>query len=221
MGDLIFGNRGYYFISMCLIVLAILMFILMFEKRKPRAREIVILAVMITLAVISRTIFFMAPQFKPMAAVIVIAGVAFGKQSGFLCGALSAFISNIFFGQGPWTPWQMIAFGLIGFLAGVIFHKSLGEKKLEGKDVVAICVYSCAAIVVLYGLIMDTATVVMSTDNPKVEVFLVAYGTGFIYNIIHAASTVLFLVFLAEPMLRKINRIKNKFGMFQECKSIK
>ena len=65
MGDLIFSNRGYYFISMCLIVFGILMFILMFEKRKPRAREIVILAVMITLAVISRTIFFMTPQFKP------------------------------------------------------------------------------------------------------------------------------------------------------------
>ena len=80
--------------------------------------------------------------------------------------------------------------------------------------------HSCAAIVVPYGLIMDTATVVMSTDSPKVETFLVAMGLD-LYNIIHAASAVLFLVFLAEPMLRKINRIKNKFGMFRECRSIK
>lgn len=216
MGDFILGSRSYYFASICLIILAICMFAFMFEKRKPRAREIVVLSVMISLAIISRTIFFMTPQFKPMAAIVIITGVAFGRQSGFLCGALAAFLSNIFFGQGPWTPWQMIAFGLIGFFAGMIFHKSLEKKNVQRRELVLLCIYGVISIMLIYGLIMDSATVIMYTESPKVAAFIAAYATGFVYNVIHAVSVVIFLVLLAQPMIKKINRIKNKFGLFRD-----
>ena len=115
--------RGYYFTSMCIIVISIFIFLWSFEKRKPKTREIVTLAVMTALAVVGRLAFFMTPQVKPCAAIIIITGVMLGRQSGFLCGALTAFVSGFFFGQGPWTPWQMIAFGIIGFLSGVLFSK--------------------------------------------------------------------------------------------------
>ena len=65
----------------------------------------------------------MLPQFKPCVAIIIITGIMLGKQAGFLCGALTAFVSDFFFGQGPWTPWQMFAFGIIGFISAIVFQK--------------------------------------------------------------------------------------------------
>ena len=178
--------RGYYFTSMCIIVISIFIFLWSFEKRKPKTREIVTLAVMTALAVVGRLAFFMTPQVKPCAAIIIITGVMLGRQSGFLCGALTAFVSGFFFGQGPWTPWQMIAFGIIGFLSGVLFSKK-NIKYAYNKWIISI--YGFLATFVIYGFILDTATVFMYTDTPKTETFVATYLSGIGFNLIHAAST--------------------------------
>ena len=115
------GDRNYWFVSMSLIILAIWLFFSLFESRKPRAREIVPIAVMSAIAAIGRFAFAMLPQFKPVAAIVIITGMSFGPEAGFLTGAVSALVSNFFFGQGPWTPWQMFAFGVLGFLAGLLY----------------------------------------------------------------------------------------------------
>jgi hypothetical protein len=113
----------FYLLALGIILAALALIIVRFEGRRPRAREIVVLAVMTALAVVGRAAFFMLPQFKPVAAIIIIAGVALGAESGFLVGVLTAFVSNFMFGQGPWTPFQMLAFGLIGLLAGLLFYR--------------------------------------------------------------------------------------------------
>lgn len=97
-------------------------FILVFDKRRPQARELVPIAVMAAIAVVGRTVFEIIPlpNFKPCSAIIIITAVAFGPEAGFLTGALTAFVSNFIFGQGPWTPWQMFTWGLVGFLAGIL-----------------------------------------------------------------------------------------------------
>lgn len=91
-------------------------FILVFDKKKPQARELVPIAVMAAIAVVGRTVFEIIPlpNFKPCSAIIIITAVAFGPEAGFLTGALTAFVSNFIFGQGPWTPWQMFTWGLVG-----------------------------------------------------------------------------------------------------------
>ena len=71
----------------------------------------------------------MTPQVKPCAAIIIITGIALGKKAGFLTGAMTAFVSNFFMGQGPWTPWQMVAFGLLGYIFGTAYSISLINKK--------------------------------------------------------------------------------------------
>lgn len=78
---------------------------------------------LIAVATAGRAAFFMLPNFKPVLAIVIISGAALGKESGFLVGAMSAFVSNFLFGQGPWTPWQMIAMAVVGYLAGLIFHR--------------------------------------------------------------------------------------------------
>ena len=115
-----FGDRKYYLCSLILIVYSIIPFLLSYEKRKPQARELVTIAVMCAIAVASRAAFIMLPHFKPMLGIIMITGMAFGAEAGFLTGALAAFVSNFIFGQGPWTPWQMFAYGIGGLLAGLL-----------------------------------------------------------------------------------------------------
>ena len=115
-----FGDRKYYLCSLLLIIYSMIPFFLSFEKRKPQARELVSIAVMCAIAVVSRAAFMMLPHFKPMLGIIMITGMAFGAEAGFLTGALGAFVSNFLFGQGPWTPWQMFGYGIGGLLAGLL-----------------------------------------------------------------------------------------------------
>ena len=116
-------GRWYFLTSTLIIIETMLPFFFLFETRKPQARELVIIAVMCALAAVSRIAFSFLPNFKPITGIIMITGIAFGPQAGFLTGAIAAFASNFFFSHGPWTPWQMFAYGFGGFLAGIVFHK--------------------------------------------------------------------------------------------------
>ncbi len=92
----------------------------------------------------------MLPQFKPVVAIVIISGVAFGGESGFLVGAVSMLVSNLMFGQGPWTPWQMFAAGIIGFIGGILFKKGL-----LGRTRTSLCIYGFIATMVIYGGLMN------------------------------------------------------------------
>ncbi|MFQ9516266.1 MAG: ECF transporter S component [Eubacterium sp.] len=205
------NGREYYLISILIIVASIIIFMWSFERRKPQTREVVVLAVMTAFAVVGRIMFFMTPQFKPCAAIIIITGIMLGKEAGFLCGALTAFVSDFFFGQGPWTPWQMAAFGIIGFVSALIFYGKM-RKLAENKWV--LCTYGFFMTFVVYGVILDTATVFMYTDEPTISAFLTTYASGIVFNGVHGASTVLFLWFLSAPLMKKLERIKLKYGMY-------
>ena len=102
-------GRWYYLISTMIIIELMLPFFFRFEARRPQARELVILTVMAALAAVSRVAFSFSPFLKTITGIIMITGIAFGPEAGFLTGAVAAFASNFFFSQGPWTPWQMFA----------------------------------------------------------------------------------------------------------------
>ncbi len=208
IGVFYLGNKKYYFISLLMILETLIPFGMIFEGRKPEARELIVISVLCAIAVAGRAAFYMLPQFKPAAAVIIICGVCFGGETGFLAGAIVGFVSNFFFGQGPWTPWQMFAFGLIGFIAGICFRKGLLRKTRT-----SLCVFGAAAALILYGGIMNPATVIIWQDKPTVQMFVSAYVMGVPFDLVHAASTAFFLWFIAEPMIEKIDRIKVKYGL--------
>lgn len=217
-GIFFLNDRSDIFISMCIIGLSMIPFCMVFEGRNPQAREILLIAVMAAIAVVGRMAFFMVPQFKPVTAIVIIAGVGLGAEAGFLTGAMAGFVSNFFFGQGPWTPWQMFSFGIIGFLAGLIFSKSKsrrGSRKAEYIHVFILCVFGGLATLIIYGLLMDTSTVFMASQEFSWETFMAVYISGFPFNVIHAVSTVIFLFFLALPMERKLDRIKKKYGILE------
>ncbi len=207
LGITFFEGRRYYFISMLLIFECMLPFALTFEWRKPPARELVIIAVLCSLAVIGRLVFFMVPQFKPMIGIVIIAAIAFGGQTGFLVGATSAFASNFFFGQGPWTPWQMLAVALIGLIAGTIFHRGKQRKSL-----LAITLYGALSTFFVYGFLMNSYTALSISSGEEISVFLTTFAFAFVFDLIHALATAIFLTILTSPLLEKFERIKLKYG---------
>lgn len=204
------GDRKYYFISMLIVLETMLPFFMIFEGRKPQARELVVISVMCALGVAGRAAFFMLPEFKPVAALVIISGVAFGGESGFLVGAVTMLVSNIMFVQGPWTPWQMFAMGIIGFLAGVLFRKGLLRRSR-----LPLCIFGGLATLIIYGGLMNPASVIMYNDHPTWPMFLSAYLLGFPFDLVHASATVIFLWLISRPMLEKLDRIKVKYGLIE------
>lgn len=210
-GDYYLNDRKYYFISMLIILETMLPFVLLFEQRKPQARELIVIAVLCAIAVAGRAAFFMLPQFKPVLALCIIAGVAFGGESGFLVGVMTAFVSNFFFGQGPWTPWQMFAFGIIGFLAGVLFKKGFLRRNR-----ISLCIFGGLSAILIYGGIMNPASVLMYQSTVTREMIVTAYLMGFPMDVVHAVATVFFLWIISRPMLEKLDRIKVKYGLLTD-----
>lgn len=209
-GIVVLDDRQYYLISLLILAVTILPFFLVFESRRPMARELVTISTLSAIAVAGRAAFFMLPQFKPVTAIVIITGVTLGPEAGFLVGAVSGFVSNFFFGQGPWTPWQMFCFGIIGFLAGILVQKRLLCHKRW-----ALCLFGGAATLLIYGGIINIGSVIMFSGTLSWKTLLAAYASGLPFDLVHAASTVIFLFFLANPMIEKIQRIQVKYGLLE------
>ena len=201
-------GRKYYFISLLILLECMLPFFLIFEGRRPQARELVLIAVLVAMNVAGRAAFFMLPEFKPVVAMTILAGVAFGGETGFLVGAMTMLVSNMLFSQGPWTPWQMFAMGIVGWLAGVLYRKGVLRRSR-----LSLCVFGVFCSTVVYGGIMNPASALMWAGKLSWPILLSYYITGIPVDLVRAAATAAFLLLGAEPMLEKLDRIKTKYGL--------
>ena len=208
IGVYYFDGRKYYFISLLILLECTLPFFLIFEGRKPQARELVLIAVLVALNVAGRAVFFMLPEFKPVVAMTILAGVAFGGETGFLVGAMTMLVSNMFFGQGAWTPWQMFAMGIIGWLAGVLYRKGVLRRSR-----ISLCIFGVIASTIVYGGIMNPASALMWAHTINWNIIKSYYLTGVPIDLVRAIGTFVFLWLGAEPMLEKLDRIKTKYGL--------
>lgn len=208
VGTVYLDDQKYIFISLLVLLECMLPFFLVFEGRKPQARELVIIAVLCAVAIAGRTLFMALPQIKPVLAIVIISGVAFGGETGFMVGAVTMLVSNIYFGQGAWTPWQMFAAGIIGFLAGVLFKKGLLYRSRG-----VLCVFGFIVTIVIYGGIMNFSTIVLTRVEINIPTVIAYMAQGLPFDIIHAFSTLAVLFFLSEPMLEKLDRVKTKYNL--------
>lgn len=207
-------GKAYYLTSTLIIIEIMLPFFVAFEHRKPQARELVTIAVMCALAVAARVVV-QIPAFKPMLAVIMIAGIALGAEAGFLTGAISAFASNFFFSQGPWTPWQMMAYGITGFLSGLLFHKKRPFWNKPWLFSVAMAVYGFVTIVLLVGPLLDTCTLLTVGATVTWKFAATVYGAGLVPNLILGVATAVTMLLLGRPLLAKLDRLRMKYGMLE------
>lgn len=200
-------GRWYYLTSTLVIAEILVPFFLAFEGRKPQARELVIMAVLCALAVAAR-VAIPIPNFKAIYGVIMIAGIALGPEPGFLVGAVAAFVSNFFRGQGPHTPWQMLAYGACGMLMAFLFRKGKLPRKPLLMGIVGFLLVLCFA-----GPLLDTCNLFMMPIAMTPESILAMYGMGFTVNVSQGISTFIVLFLLGKPLLGKLDRIKRKYGM--------
>lgn len=173
---------------------------------KKNTYNITLLSMFIAVAVIGRLAFAMIPQVKPVLAIIIISGICMGAKNGFIVGMLTAFLSNFFFGQGPWTPWQMFSMGIVGLLAGLIFYN-----KRDRINIFIVCIFGGLSSLLIYSVINNFSSMIMMQANISILSFLTYTFAGLSMDITLSVSTVLFLCILLKPMLNIMEIMKEKY----------
>lgn len=206
LGILVFKDRKYNIISMLIAFISCIPFFITFEKKKMGIKEVVCIAVMCALSILGRIVFMSTPGFKPVTAFVIISGIAFGSNAGFITGASSALVSNIYFGQGPWTPFQMFVWGFIGFISGIIFRKNKNPN---------IIILSIVGVLggVLFSLMMDIWSTISFDGYFSIDRYFFYVLSSFSFMAIYAVSNVVFLLVLTKPILKKVNRIIDKYDL--------
>lgn len=185
---------------------AVGVFFASFEASQPALRQIMPTAVLAALAAAGRILFAPFPDFKPVSAICILAGAVFGRRSGFLVGALAALASNFFFGQGPWTPWQMYSWGLVGYVAGVLSNRGWLDRPP------ALYAYGFLS-ALLYGSIMNLWYVIGFVQPFSWPAALLAFAAAVPFDVTHGVATVVFLAALYAPWRKKLERVKRKYAL--------
>lgn len=204
------GTKLYYALACAIIAAACIPFFISFEKRRPSARELVTVASLAALAVASRAAFYALPSVKPMCAIVMVAAVALGAQTGFITGAAAMFVSNFIFGHGPWTVFQMLAMGACGLIMGLIFH----NRKIRTNRIL-LAIVGGAVNMVFYSLIVDLNWVLMMADNLTVKGVVSVYAAAVPMNAVHAVTTAAVLFAAGPAFIEMIERIRLKYGIFK------
>lgn len=201
LGALLSPEKSYAFVTLIVAVLALLLFAAGFERKKTGTRRLVLVAVMTALSVAGR--FF--PLLKPVTALTVLTGMYLGGEAGFLTGALSAVVSNLYFGQGPWTPFQMLAWGLLGLFAGMLSAPMRRSRLL-------LVLYGVFA-GVFYSFLMDLWTVLWYNGSFSPGLYTAALAAAAPYTALYAGSNAVFLFLFARPFGRKLDRVRIRYGV--------
>lgn len=203
------SGRSYYITATLIIAELMLPFFMAFEGRRPQARELVVIAVMCALATAGR-VAIPIPNFKAAFAIIMLTGIAFGPEAGFMVGAVTAFASNFFYGQGPYTPWQMFGYGAGGMLAGFCFRPGWLPRKNW-----VMAAFGVLAVVLWVGPLLDTASMFLMLPELTWSGAVATLVSGFYVNVSQALCTGLIMFLLGNAVLEKLDRIRTKYGMME------
>lgn len=206
VGTRYFSGKSYYMIGTLILLALILPFGLDYASHNPSTKKLVLVASLSAIATIGRIAFYMIPQFKPVLAIVIISAVIIGPYEGFIIGALTAFVSNFYFGQGPWTIWQMFCFGLVGFCGGYLFRKIKVSR-------LALCIYGLLSTILIYGGVINFGSLIMTSAVINKKSLMAIYLSGFPFDCVHGIATYIFLFIIYKPFMEKLGRIKIKYDI--------
>lgn len=236
-------QRQYLLVSILVLAGALLPVLILFEYRRPQAREVVLLSVMTALCVGVNVLCSHTIPLHAGTTLVILAGIALGPEAGFLVGALGRLVCNFYDGQGPWTPWQMLTWGLLGLLAGLLFYRAVrrgdnhevrnndreagdetnrSRKLSYTNSIVCMTIYTFVSVFIIYGGVMNLAAWFMNhamnpADSPLTREALIAvYAAGVPYDFMHAAGAALCMFLFGDALLQKIRRVQIKFGIYME-----
>ncbi len=204
----VFGGSHYYIMMSAASALCLAAYFVNFERGSSPLELLLIIAAAVALCVVGRLVFFQLPGFKPVTAIVVIVGIYLGSGSGFMTGAMAALISNFFFGQGPWTPFQMFVWGVIGYCAGLL----AGPLK---KSRVLLIVYGvlCGA---AFSLMMDVFTVTWYDGTFNWALYKASVINALPFTAAYIVSDTVFLLILTRPIGKKLDRVVKKYGLLDK-----
>ncbi len=204
-------EKHYLLLSFLMVFLSLIPFYLGFERKKLRAEEVVVIAVLAAIAAVSRLPFMSLPGVQPTSFVIIVSGLVLGPEVGFMVGSTSALVSNFFLGQGPWTPWQMFGWGIMGLTAGLL-RNSKWMKSRTGQGAFGF------AWGFVFGWIMNLWFVLGFFDAISWKVFFSAYAASFYFDLAHALSNVFFITLFSRQWQKILGRVKIKYGLLKPAK---
>ncbi len=177
-----------------------------FERGKPASWELVLVAQLSALCICARAVFSFVPYFNPVMALLMLSGVVLGAKKSFMTGSLTAFGSNFIFGQGPWTLYQMVSWGLAGVIFALLVKTNILKKnEWRFRDYVTACIASAFTVIFITGPLADLSGVFMFGVNDLKSLAALLAG-GFILNLTLAASTVVTILLSARPLLFALSR---------------
>ena len=176
-----------------------------YERSHPSSKVLALVATLAALAALGRVAFAPLPNVKPTTDIVLLSGFALGGAPGFAVGAVAALGSNVVFGQGPWTPWQMVAWGLVGII-GAVLGAASGRRM--GRVPLAV---ACGAAGLLYGAILDFSTWVTFSGSHTLAGYLAFSGTSLSFNIAHAVGNVVFCLAFGPAFVRALLRFRERF----------
>ena len=178
-----------------------------YERSQPSSRTVAVVASLAALATLGRIAFAPLPSVKPTTDIVLIAGFVLGGPPGFAVGAVAAIASNIVFGQGPWTPWQMLAWGMVGLLGA-----ALRRRRARPIPRLAMALI-CAAAGFAYGLVLNFYTFVTFTGQHTLAQFLVIEGAAFPFDLAHAVGNFLFFLAFGPAFVRALQRFRARMDV--------
>jgi len=199
--------------SMVILLLIFLALMVLYERSSNRSKEIAVIAILGTFSAVARVPFAAIPNVQPCTFIILVSGYVFGPFAGFMIGAETALLSNFFLGQGPWTPWQMFAWGIIGII-GWLFRITMHGRKHEFIAFLILGFFSGY----IYGIIMNVWYWLAFIYPLTWQSFLMVESTSIWFDTLHALGNVVFIDLFAIDFIKLLERYKLRYGLFSKTR---
>lgn len=203
----IFASKNYLLFSFGFLIVTLGIYFWRFEKAHHNSREVVFIAIICALAVVGRIIFAALPAVKPELFILIMGAIVSGPETGFLMGTIIALTSNMYFGQGVWTPWQMFGLGVIGLVSGLMMNKNVPTWLLV--------VWGFASGFLL-GWIMDIYYIIGFVNPITVKSIVASVVASFYFDFVHALFTGVLLLVVGKRWIKLFNNYKKKYDLFRQ-----
>jgi energy-coupling factor transport system substrate-specific component len=178
-----------------------------YERSHPSTRVLALVATLAAMAALGRVAFAALPNVKPTTDIVLIAGYSLGGAPGFMVGAVAALASNLFFGQGPWTPWQMVGWGGVGLFGAVL-------AKLAGRDLGRVPLAAACGIASLgFGAVMNLYMWITYAGDHSANQLAAYFVTSLPFDLAHATGSIVFCLAFGPALVRALRRYRTRFDI--------